>query len=109
MTIIPLPHTETADPQPWFRPLPAAWCYICGNDYTHRRAPDFDCVPCALPQRPQVAALEAAMAATSAYGLPELLGAWEPTHVEAVRQIAAVLSDWAGIAERLNARAAAAG
>jgi len=103
MTIIPLPQPDT---EPHYRLLPATWCYICGNDYTHRQVPSFDCGPCALPQTPQAAAKHAAMDATDAYGLPELLGAWGPAHVEAVRQIAAVLLDWAGIAERLNTRAA---
>jgi hypothetical protein len=100
MTIIPLPDT----PDPFFRPLPQAWCYLC-----HRAAHPPAESPCTAylhPRTPTQAVAIAALLACEELQLPSSLTVWSPAHIASARELVQQLQDWIGTAERIGSRAA---
>jgi len=102
MTIIPLPQPGP-EVKPYYRLLPATWCYIC-DQVGHIGGAD--CTPYALPDPPDIAMARAASMARDALGLPDLLRNWAPAHVAAARQLAAEIAELADVAERRQLREA---
>lgn len=83
------------------RPVPPGWCYLCGFRKLHvgHQSPQ--------PETLDRAVTLPAQEATERLGLPDDLRAWRPGHVAAARALAAKLTAWTDVAERLYQAASA--
>lgn len=111
MTIQPLPDVVArsaeqrpgAGPDTSRQPLPDGWCYACGCLHVRSRRPD-SCWYGSLPLTLRRWASAAAYQAIATPPVPVELEDWSAGDVEMARAVAAVLTEWAGTAERLIAQ-----
>ncbi|HST86281.1 MAG TPA: hypothetical protein VLL08_31375 [Kineosporiaceae bacterium] len=97
MTIIPLLPQPEPEVKPYYRLLPAAWCYCCGAKECIQ---GMDCTRFADPEPPDIALARATSMARDALGLSDLLRNWSPAHIAVARQLAAEFAEMADTAER---------